>query len=118
MSKLYDVLDAYKIVSEMCEYMKITETTMKDAWRALQTDPDSEELLRIYLSAKVDLERIQEIYKELKAEYDKIYKEAKIDATFLEQLKYATNVPEEYRHLIAALRSDAGIAVGFEMGQE
>ena len=118
MSKLYDVMDAYKIVSEMCEYMKIAETTMKDAWRALQTDPDSEELLRIYLSAKADLERIQEIYKELKAEYDKLYKESKTDASFLEQLKYTTDVPEEYRHILSALRSDAGIAIGFEMGQE
>lgn len=118
MSKLYDVLDAYKIVSEMCEYMKITKTTMNDALRALKTDPDSEELLRIYYNAKMDYERVEAIYRELKAEYDELYKEAKTDATFLEQLKYATNVPEEYRHLIAALRSDAGIAIGFEMGQE
>jgi hypothetical protein len=118
MSKLYDLMEAYKVVSEMCEYRKIVETTMKDALRALKTDPDSEELLGIYYFAKLDYERADMLYKELKAEYDELYKKSKKDVDFLEQLKYTTDVPEEYRHILAALRSDAGIAVGFEMGNE
>jgi len=118
MSKLNDLMEAYKVVSELCEYRRIVETTMKDALRALKTDPNSEELLAIYYNAKLDYERIDFIYKEAKAEYDELYKKLKKDASFLEQLKCTTDVPEEYRHILAGLRSDLGIAIGFEMGQE
>lgn len=118
MSKLNNLFEAYTVVNEMLECMKIAENTMKEALKALKSNPNSEELLMIYYNAKMDYERASAIYNELKAEYDELYKESKKDASFIEELKYMTDVPEEYRHLVATLRSDLGIAVGFEMGQE
>lgn len=118
MSKLYDLMEAYKAVSEMCEYRKVAENTMNEALKALKYDPKSEELLKFYYNAKLDYERIDLIYKEVKREYEELYKKYKKNSDFLEQLKYTTDVPEEYRHILAALRSDLGIAVGFEPGQE
>lgn len=109
MSKLYDLFEAYNTVSSMCELINICKTTEKDAIKALETDPYSEELLSIYCRAKGDRDFLEGFYAELKDEYESLYAEMKNDKEFISEVENTTDVPEEYELILVALKSELGL---------
>ena len=112
MEKFEVIPEIYKVLLDLRIRMEIAEVTMRDALKALRsTDCESAELMSLYSNTEAE-------YQRCKAEYERLIEEAKKDKGFLDFLKYAVDVPKELQHLVAALRSDAGIAIGFEIGNE
>ena len=106
MTKVYELIEAYTAVSNTCELMKICKTTMNDAKRALEKEPDSQELKAIYDRAYMDYQFLASTYDEFKMYYEVLYGKYQRDPEFIAEVMNTSEVIEGYEEIFSAIKTD------------
>lgn len=118
MSKLVEILEIFNEIEFTFSCIKICETTMADAKRAMEKDSDSNELKAIYESARADKDRAETKLKGLKESFDKFMSQAKADPEFIQEIEKTTIVPERLKKAFIAVKSKLTTQKGYEKPEE
>ena len=118
MSKLFEILEIFNEIDFTCDCIKICETTMSDATRALKKDEDSNELKAIYESARSDKERLTNKFEGLKEKFNSLLEQARGDEEFIQDLEKTTLVPERHKKAFMAIKAELTSSKGVEKSEQ
>lgn len=122
MSKLIETLmklnEIYSEIESAYYCLNLCENTMNDAERALQKDPKSEELKKIYESAKSGKDKFTQKLETLEKQFDSLLNQAKADPEFEAELKTSNIIPEALKEALTATESESDSAQGYEIPEE